>query len=493
MKKQHKGIASPFNIFLNLSNTIIGAGTLTIPYSFSQSGILLGCFLLFSVSILSIITLIMLIQSSEMIVDYYKRKESTMISENENKGSTDNLLEADQMNEVDDLINHSNDGEKEVNYFSYKQVVIHSFSIFFTKYKQYSYLVGNLIDIFIFLLCFGVLISYTVIVGDYLSSFMENIFNFDKNSILCSKGLNCFFVMIFIMFPLSCLKKITFLSYTSFISIICIFYCLIVIVIKFFIKIPALDKRRDLEWTIVPDSDKLIGIFIAFPVFLFSFGSHMTVLPMYSEMKNRNQRVMSKVIYFTTAFCLMSYLFIGIFGYLQFGDANIKDNILNAFRMNDISIVLAKIGIFIVVSVSFPLVHYAARENLEHLYESLMNSLQKRIKLSELENEQSKLKTMLYNYITTHNNNHLPNWLSLLLTVFTCSASLAIAILLPNLAFVFSFTGATMGTIVMFVTPCLVYGMVVESKWKRIFAFSLATFNLLLGCISTVALVIERI
>lgn len=81
---------------------------------------------------------------------------------------------------------------------------------------------------------------------------------------------------------------------------------------------------------------------------------------MYRDLKNRSPTVMGWVINLSVFICFSFYALIGITGYLSFANLEkFPDNILNVFPPNDVAIVIAKVFIFIVVVLSYPLVHYA--------------------------------------------------------------------------------------------------------------------------------------
>src|SRR3989338_2621552 len=115
--------------------------------------------------------------------------------------------------------------------------------------------------------CLGVMVGYTAIVGDYLSSLTKTLY-FDyylqseitetmtgTESVLFSRNFNCFLVMITIMLPLSCLRRIGFLFFTSYFTIVCVLFTLFVILFGFFSKVTTLDKRFDHSITLFQSWD----------------------------------------------------------------------------------------------------------------------------------------------------------------------------------------------------------------------------------------------
>ena len=304
------GNASPLSVIFNVSNSTIGAGILAIPYAFHQSGILLGCTILILVCIVTTVTSIFLLRACE--------------------------------------ISHGT---------SYKAIGMKAFN----NSRIFSLLNDTLMIIF----CFGVMLAYTSIAGDYLSSLWKLLLG-DEN-ILHSKNFNCFLVTLFMTLPLSCLRRIGFLSYTSYLSILCVVLTLCVILVGFIRKIAQMPHRHDYHITLVQDGANFFQVFVAFPVLFFSFGNTVTLIPIYYELKHRSMERMIRIVVASGLICLLCYLFAGIFGYVQFGDGGIKENILNAFRGEGMDVVGAKVCMVVVSVASYPLIHFPARQTIDAL------------------------------------------------------------------------------------------------------------------------------
>lgn len=99
-------------------------------------------------------------------------------------------------------------------------------------------------------------------------------------------------------------------------------------------------------------------IFFALPIFFFAFGSVVTLLPSYKEVKNRKFLPMFVVASGQMTVSLLFYVIMGFFGYIAFLD-NTEDNILKNFvNQNDIMMNIAKVAIVIVIILSYPLLQY---------------------------------------------------------------------------------------------------------------------------------------
>jgi solute carrier family 38 (sodium-coupled neutral amino acid transporter), member 1 len=120
--------------------------------------------------------------------------------------------------------------------------------------------------------------------------------------------------MIFIIFPLGLLRKIQFLSYTSALAMIAILYLIAVVVISFIYRAAVGELPVGKYVAFNPSIDILKTI----PIYFFSFGSHITLLPMYRELKDRSYKKMGLIINFSMVVIVAGYFLVGIFGYLMF-------------------------------------------------------------------------------------------------------------------------------------------------------------------------------
>lgn len=323
------GKSSSLSVLFNVSNSTIGAGILAIPFSFHQSGVVLGSIILCLVCIIATLAAHFLIRACEISKEY-----------------------------------------------TFKRIGMKAFQSLFKKQKH-SHYVGIMIDLLIIVFCFGVIVGYISIVGDYSAGLFKIMLSSDGSGgndgsngvfqVLSSRSFN-FFLTVLILFPLTCLKRIGFLFFTSYFAVICVVYVLLVIIVGFFIKLPSLDKRLDHSILLFQTPENIFQLFVAFPILFFSFGNSITLIPIYLELKNRSQKKMSHIVNGASLICLTCYLIAGIFGYIKFGDSGIRDNILNSFpNRTSIWIIFAKFSMIILSGVAYPLVHFPLRETLDHL------------------------------------------------------------------------------------------------------------------------------
>jgi amino acid permease len=369
------GVASPISTIFNLVNTTVGAGIVAIPLVLNQGGIAVGIVLMVLMALLSNYSLHLLISSSHIAKKY-----------------------------------------------SYKDLAIAAFGTW----------VGPLFETAIVALCFGVCTVFVILIArmvpPQISSWAGRTGGIESNVYLIT-GL----IMLIIVFPLSALKRIQFLSFTSFIAIIGIMYLVGVVFYKFVARIvtPGLPVK-DFVWV---NSDWM-AILNSIPTLVFAYGSHITLLPMYHELKNRSPRKMSLIMNSSILLCLIFYAFVGLCGYLQFADvAPFSDAILDLYDKDDIPVVIARMFIAVVVILSYPLVHYACRASIENIFFS-------RFKFSWI------------------------RWL--LITAFITGTTYLLGVLVDRIVIVFGLVMTTAGALVQFVFPFIIYLKLETNRAKKI-------------------------
>jgi amino acid permease len=393
IKDNEEGTASPASSIFNLANTTVGAGIVAIPLAVQQSGIILGIISIFIFGLLSSYTLHLLLHSSTQVKKY-----------------------------------------------SFKDLAIEAFG---TK-------IGPFFELAIVLLAFGVCTVFVILISrtfpNLLASWTQNWK--EGTHIISNKYLVTSLIMLFVVFPLSSLEKIQFLGFTSFIAIIAILYLVIVVCIRFFQKmIEGGLPTEDIIWV---NSD-ILSILNTFPTLIFAFGSHITLLPMYKELKHRSAQKMSIIISSSTTICIVFYIVIGTTGYLQF--ANIfpfSDNIIDLYPNSDILMEISKFLIGIVVILSYPLVHYACRSSFNNLFLSRFPD----------------------------------NWIKrLIVTAIIVSSTTFFGVVISQIVIVFGLVMTTAGIAVTFLFPFAIYIKLEKSWVKRIPAIILSVLSVILSIV----------
>lgn len=259
-----------------------------------------------------------------------------------------------------------------------------------------------------------------------------------------------------IVFPLCILRNISFLSYTSAFAIMSALFATFAVVLR------SMENIRKVNWAQVKlFSPNFIDIFFALPIMFFAFGSIVTTLPSYRDVKDRKRSRMF-IVNALQIFCgFIFYLFMGASGYLLFQD-NVYDNILKNFESsNDILMVIAKGAITIVIILSYPLIHWICRESIESMFFP----------------EHRGWKFSWFRWIA--------------IAIALCSASFLVGAFVPSITTVFGFTGSIGGSLIVFVFPCFLFAKAAKSISLKIISVLLGILSIVLGIACTVSVALD--
>ena len=291
-----------------LTTTIIGAGTLSIPYAMNSSGIVLGMLMLFCGALMAYLSLVML----SVCADYTGK-------------------------------------------VSYKEVVVAAF--------------GNKASTFVqFMLCanlFGSSIAYIVGNGTLIPVVIQAITGADSS---IDPHLFMIAVVIFPVLPLCLLRDLRALRFTSLFAVMCYCYLAVVVVYLHF-QMCATGTEQcfgDAFTTIKLFDFEPKHIFKTAPIVVFAFTCHPNLLPVYAVLQRPSLKRINKVSWRANMIACSIYGFVGLFALVTFG-ASVQSNFLfNDFQRNPL-IIIGAAGVCISLLFTIPLYVWAARKEINQM------------------------------------------------------------------------------------------------------------------------------
>jgi len=294
--------ASMFSTICNLINSMFGAGILSLPFAFSQTGVFWGTFMFIMVAICQGITVHMV---NRCVIN--QRKYSFR------------ALAAKTFREV-----------------PYAQVIM---------------------ELIIAVNCFGFSVSYLIIIGDILPDVIEGVSG-EASQVFKSREFWITIVGVLFCFPLMFLKTIDSLRYTSMISIFGITYIVILCVLMGFgVMDPCEGATQatgkcpgtfhiDTPGTFF-DAIKVLSIYI------FAYACTQNVPIMAYELKNRSIEKLKVINITAMTFVTFIYMTFAFFGYFAFGNYMTGD--LLKVMPDTMATTLARVAIGITVISCFAL------------------------------------------------------------------------------------------------------------------------------------------
>ena len=168
---------------------------------------------------------------------------------------------------------------------------------------------------------------------------------------------------IFLILPLCYSKTIDYLKYASAFGVFIILYVVALICVEYGIgeHIPGPIRKSPDSWT---DMLSLV------PVICFSYQCHVSVIPIYSCMKNRNVANFSRASFTAIAICVFTYTGAATFGFLTFGD-KVSEDIVSNYDASKPSVLLALIAISLKTFTTYPILLFCGREGLSTIIKDL--------------------------------------------------------------------------------------------------------------------------
>jgi amino acid permease len=320
----HQRSGNFFSSYLQLINTMIGAGTLALPYAFAQSGGLIPGLLI-------------------MVVIYALSSYACML-----------LLWLDKFLDRNNM--------------SFEGVARASFGF------AGSYVT----DITFLSLCWGALAVYLVIIEQNLipaSHFLEvlvlYLFRTHYHTAVVQwilYFLSPFWISLYLSFglmlPLCCLKKIDSLRYSSMVSVACILFavcCMVLRGIEHAVRTPTSELiALALHVEISPT------VFVAVALQCLAFTAAINIFHVYAALKVRTQRHITVIVQASNTSALLIYILAGTAGYMTFGMNSLSD-ILTNYADDDYLMSACRVALSLSLTFTYPLLCFPCRASLENI------------------------------------------------------------------------------------------------------------------------------
>lgn len=224
------------------------------------------------------------------------------------------------------------------------------------------------VEVNILVFCFGIAVAYLVTLGDILTPLGE--LYFGAQSMLAQRWVLMTISCVTIMLPLSLLKDISSLQFSSILGVLSIFFLVIAVCIRSIMHTSAHGLPEGISWTINLTHGP--NFMLSVPIVMFAFTCQVNVFSIYTELQRPCIRRMNKVVDRATIVSFLVYLVIGVVAYIAFGPSLVepqyKGNILLSFPLSDTLIAVSRAAITFTVSVAFPLNIFPCRFTIDMMF-----------------------------------------------------------------------------------------------------------------------------
>eukprot|EP01063_Lacrimia_lanifica_P004149 TRINITY_DN12316_c0_g1_i1.p1 TRINITY_DN12316_c0_g1~~TRINITY_DN12316_c0_g1_i1.p1 ORF type:complete len:549 (+),score=151.09 TRINITY_DN12316_c0_g1_i1:76-1722(+) len=391
--------ASVFASFLNLANNVVGAGLFSLCWCLKESTLVTGMIVMLGVGVLNGIAFVLLAQCCEMAetCSYLRMMQAAF-------GTTGGLL------------------------------------------AQCTVL----------LYACGSCISFVVLAGDFLLGDGTGLLDeWGMTGAYVNRATVMTVVAVFVFLPLSLLRNLEPLKYTSFLAFLATMYS--AVLVAYGVSYRGHDMYTDQKFNLTANPDAQHeweqgrldsvnyigfppGVFAALPLINVAFTAHYNGPRYYAELEDRSVSRWTQVIMLTFGFIFVMYTIIAICGYLIFGDATTGDLLMD-FSADWGPAIAARLALAVLVICVFPMTCHSIRDSLIDIY-----------------------------YRGEYTTDSCPTPQYVALTVFIITISTIVGVTCTKVEDVLAYKGALFGSMMVYIFPPLVYMILKRNRDLQITA-----------------------
>ncbi|KAJ6456083.1 vacuolar amino acid transporter 5 [Mycena sanguinolenta] len=332
--------------------------------------------------------------------------------------------------------------------------------------------------------CFGVSISYLIIIKGLMPNVVAALYHDLSSSTppaWALSGRNWISLFMIILVPLVFLRHLDSLRHTSYVALFSVAYLVVIVITVYFNPLEGMPERGEVR--LIHFTPNFVS---TFPVQVFAFTCAQNLFPIFNELRDNSQRRMNVVIGGAIGSATLTYEVIAVFGYLTFG-STVGANIIAMYPSTSLFIAVGQAAIVVLVLFSYPLQVHPCRNCLDKIFhfgagEVQVKHVGRAVDEGEGEGEEGEDEDEAD---ADHAHKEMSPLKHALLTAAIVISGFTIAYFVNDLQLVLSFVGSTGSTTISFILPGLFYWQLTRADRNRNNTLSLGALALAIygGCV----------
>ena len=211
--------------------------------------------------------------------------------------------------------------------------------------------------------CFGVGVSYLVVLGDLMPQLAGTV---TAAPWLLDRNVQITFWTAAVIAPLCCMRHLHSLKYASMVAVAAVAYLGALVAARAAWPSPELERLRGPVSLGLPPGTSGGAMLSSFPIFVFAYTCHHNMFSIVNELRDNSLGACLRVVVAAIALAVALYATIGGAGYLTFGD-HITGNIIAQYPPAPAT-TLGRAAIAVLVMLAFPLQCHPARASINHIW-----------------------------------------------------------------------------------------------------------------------------
>ena len=178
-------------------------------------------------------------------------------------------------------------------------------------------MIGRLLELCVVIFCFGTSVAYCKTLRDILDPVLDVLPNNWTRGITDQHAMIALWAVF--LLPLSCLRSMSALRFSSLFGVSSIVYvagCVSVHAVINLINGKIAPKWGQATLWVVPNINQVM---LNLPILLFAFTCQVNVLDVWDDLSGATPPRMAKVTFRSMLLCIVIYVLVGLFGFLEFG------------------------------------------------------------------------------------------------------------------------------------------------------------------------------